>query len=60
MGGTDLNARVSLSGNEPIAEGIPADWAPILGEIGQTHLEALAQNAAAYTAGRPQHDLRVQ
>ena len=54
------NARVSRSGNEPIADGIPADWAPILEEIGQTHLEALAQNAAAYTAVRPQHDLRVQ
>jgi len=54
------NARVSRSGSEPLVDGVPEDWSPILREIGQTHLEALAQNAAAYTAGQPQHDLSVQ
>ncbi len=54
------NARVSRSGREPLATGVPEDWGPILRDIGQTHLEALAQNAAAYSAGQERHDLRVQ
>ena len=54
------NARVSLRGDEPILEGIPNNWGPILSEIGETHLEALAQNAVAFTAGEKQHDLSVQ
>lgn len=54
------NARVSRSGNEPIVDGVPHDWDPMLKEIGETHLEALAQNAVAYTAREETHDLRVQ
>jgi len=54
------NARADIIGDASLVEGIPGDWGPILREIGQTHLEALAQNAAAYTADRPQHDLSVQ
>lgn len=54
------NARVSRDGGRPLESGIPGDWGPLLKEIGETHLEALAQNAAAYTAGEEKHDLRVQ
>jgi glutathione S-transferase len=54
------NARVSRDGNEPLASGIPGGWGPILREIGETHLEALAQNAAAYSAVHTRHDLSVQ
>ncbi len=54
------NARASRIASEPIADGIPDDWGPILEEIGETHLEALAANAAAYDAGAKTHDLTVQ
>jgi len=54
------NARESRDGGGSIAEGVPDDWSPILSEIGETHLEALAQNAIAYSAGREHHDLEVQ
>ena len=54
------NARASRIGSEPIADGIPDDWGPILHEVGETHLEALATNALAYTAGAETHDLTVQ
>jgi glutathione S-transferase len=54
------NARIGRVGSEPIVDGIPGDWGPILREIGETHLEALAANALAYTAGAKHHDLTVQ
>ena len=54
------NARVGREGDRPIVNGIPDDWEPLLREIGGTHLEALAQNATAFTAGQEHHDLRVQ
>jgi len=54
------NARVSRTGGEPLVAGIPDDWTPLLREIGETHLEALAQNAAAFDAGQARHDLHVQ
>ncbi len=54
------NARMSRDGDEPLADGVPEDWAPILREIGETHLEAVAQNAAACSAGQTRHDLKVQ
>jgi hypothetical protein len=54
------NARESRLGEKPLADGIPAGWGPILREVGETHLEALAQNAVAYTAGAKRHDLAVQ
>jgi len=54
------NARASRSGDNPIEAGIPTDWQPLLREVGQTHLEALAQNAVAYTADEKHHDLLVQ
>ncbi|MGA7396433.1 MAG: glutathione S-transferase family protein [Solirubrobacterales bacterium] len=54
------NARASVDGGEGLVSGIPDDWGPILKEIGETHLEALAQNAVAFSAGRERHDLSVQ
>jgi hypothetical protein len=58
--GRTWNARASALGDRPLLDGIPADWTPILREIGETHLEALAANAAAFTAGAKRHDLTVQ
>jgi hypothetical protein len=54
------DARASRIGSEPLTEAIPDDWSPILREIGETHLEALAVNAVAHTAGAKTHDLTVQ
>jgi hypothetical protein len=54
------NARGSLIGERGLLEGIPADWSPLLREIGQTHLEALAANAAAHRAGAATHSFTVQ
>ena len=54
------NARVGRDGGKPLAAGVPEEWGPLLDEIGGTHLEALAQNAAAFTAGEKKHDLHVQ
>jgi glutathione S-transferase len=53
-------ARGSKLGERPLLDGVPADWAPLLEEIGATHLEALATNATAYTASERTHDLTVQ
>ena len=54
------NARGADLASEPILDCIPDDWSPLLREIGQTHLEALASNAIAYTEGSQHHDLTVQ
>lgn len=54
------NARSSRLGERPLVSGIPQAWEPVLREIGETHLEALAQNAIAYTSGEATHDLHVQ
>ena len=54
------NARADVVGERPLVDGIPADWDPLLHEIGATHLEALAANAVAYTNGSTEHDLAVQ
>lgn len=54
------NARAGVAGDRPLEAGIPGDWDPILREIGETHLVALAANARAYTDGAPRHDLTVQ
>ena len=54
------NARASDLAAMPLADGIPTDWSPLLREIGETHLEALAVNAQAYTTGLQRHDLAVQ
>ncbi len=54
------NARAGKVGDRPLLEELPADWGPLLDEIGETHLEALAANAAAYDAGAKAHDLTVQ
>jgi hypothetical protein len=54
------NSRAAEIGAAPLLDGVPADWSPILREIGETHLPALAANAAAYTSGAAEHDLSVQ
>ena len=54
------NARAGRLGDLALLDGIPPDWAPLLREIGATHLEALAVNAAAHTAGAARHDLPVR
>ena len=54
------NARVSRDGQEPLTTGLPDDWGPLLDEIGRAHLEALAQNAVAFTADEEKFDLHVQ
>ena len=53
------NARASeLDG--PVDDGVPDSWGPLLDEIGETHLEQLAANAAAYTAGQRRFSLECQ
>jgi glutathione S-transferase len=54
------NARAGDLGARPLTDGVPADWGPVLNEIGETHLEALAVNAVAYDEGAKSHDLTVQ
>ena len=54
------NARARRIGKEELLEGVPTDLSPLLSQIGQTHLEALASNALAHREGRPRHDLSVQ
>jgi glutathione S-transferase len=53
------NARGSEQPGE-LLQGIPDDWGPILQEIGATHLEQLAANAAAWSADRDEFELDVQ
>lgn len=53
------NARASEVAGDLLA-GVPEDWGPILDEIGETHLEQLAVNAAAWTSDREHFDLDVQ
>ena len=53
------NARASrLRGT--LLPGIPADWAPILREIGEAYLPFLNANAAAWKAGRRRFDADIQ
>jgi len=40
--------------------GIPEAWAPLLDEVGSTHLVQLAANAEAWGAGRRRFDVRIQ
>ena len=54
------NARAGDLADASLLEGVPADWDPVLAEIGETHLEALAANAVAYAALERTHDLTVQ
>jgi glutathione S-transferase len=54
------NARADRIGSRPLADGIPADLAPLLREGGETHLQMLAANAEAHRRGASHHDLRVQ
>jgi glutathione S-transferase len=53
------NARGSTT-NGPIAEGIPAEWSPILREIGDTYLPHLSANAEAWQRRSKSFDVTVQ
>jgi glutathione S-transferase len=53
------NARAScLSGDQ--VSGIPDDLLPLLGELAETHLEALNANAHAWQAGAKYHGMTLQ
>jgi glutathione S-transferase len=54
------NARASRLGARPLLDRIPDDLAPLLREIGETHLQALATNALAHEHRAGTHDLAVQ
>jgi glutathione S-transferase len=53
-------ARASDLGSEPVLDGIPQDWSPLLREIGSTHLEALCANAVAHQSNAAHYDLIIQ
>lgn len=54
------NSRAGEIGERSLVDGIPGDLRPLLREIGETHLEALAANALAHQAGQPEHSFTVQ
>ena len=54
------NARARRLSDRELVQGAPEDLAPLLREIGATHLEALAANALAHRAGHGEHSLTVQ
>lgn len=54
------NARAGRIGERDLVSDVPRDLSPLLREIGETHLQALAANAAAHSAGAATHDLPVQ
>ncbi len=54
------NARASRIGERPLLDGVPDDLSPLLREIGETHLPALAANARAHATRMARHDVAVQ
>lgn len=44
----------------PLLAGVPPDWGPILGDIGQTYLPYLAANGAAWKTKRRRFNAEVQ
>lgn len=54
------NARGGRIGERPLLDGIPEDLSPLLREIGETHLPALAANARAHSRSESAHDLSIQ
>ena len=53
------NARTSRVDPE-LLPGIPADWGPLLDDIGQAYLPYLCANADAWRNGQGRHDARIQ
>ena len=54
------SSRRSRIGDRSLLDGVPADLSPLLREIGQTHLKALATNALAHRRHASTHDLTIQ
>ena len=53
------NARASREHGD-LVSGIPGDLLPLLKEIGETHLQALCANAAAFADGKDRYDVDIQ
>ena len=53
------NARASTT-NGPLVEGVPADWGPILDQVGSAYLPYLNANAQAWAVGAERHDVELQ
>jgi len=53
------NARASRVKGGLVA-GVPADWGPLLDDVGQAYLPYLCANAEAWKAGRARHDAVIQ
>jgi hypothetical protein len=54
------SARASRLRDRDLVAGVPVDLSPLLHDIGETHLPALAANADAHRRGAVTHDLTVQ
>jgi glutathione S-transferase len=54
------DARGGRLGDGALVPGVPADWAPILGEIGSAYLPYLNANAQAWRTGRRRFDADIQ
>ena len=53
------NARASTT-NGPLVEGVPADWGPILDQVGSAYLPYLNANARGWAVGAERHDVELQ
>lgn len=53
-------ARGRELSQRPLVSGVPDDLIPLLKEIGETHLEYLSQNAAAWEKGQSRFDANIQ
>lgn len=54
------NAKASRLADQPLREGVPQDWSPILQDVGASYLPSLAANAAAARAGQSHFDLSLE
>jgi glutathione S-transferase len=54
------NAKASHLADQPLLDGVPQDWSPILSDIGASYLPSLAANAAAARLGQSHFDLALE
>jgi glutathione S-transferase len=47
-------------GHDGLVSGIPDDWGPLLGDIGQAYLPYLCANAEGWKSGQRRHDAEIQ